>query len=593
MKTKSILAGLLSAVMCVSVMASCSGTGETSSSENSNPQQSQQSETSEKSEAADPSKLTLTIRDSGKNDSIKATFFNTQNQETQEVEMTKSGEEDTCNIFTCEGDSTKYNMVSLSYGKKTTKVVTFNSFISAWYLEQNALLPCLKDRDYVEPPKYTTEIMKFRGFDKKVNIWVPDDYDANAETKYSAIYMLDGQTVLDANLDPGNNRSWNVSQHVASMMDVTDNKAILVCIETMGSTEGNYSRDDELLPDIGQPKEMFGEQSSQLLGKEFADFVCGTVVPFVEENYNVYTDAANRAICGSSYGGIGSFYIGMEHPDVFGTAGVLSASFSIADSESWIKYVNEKISSGNLPFIFMYDGCYYSDNGALSELMNNLLIDSGFPKDKIVFCKNEVGEHDVMCWSAIYPQFLEAVFTQKLAAVTSGEKVEYIDKSKQHPALNPNAGNPSDEIENDQRPDYVKNYIFFDNSETKWDKVYAYTWGGAPVNKVTGETLDIKYADWPGIELEKIEGTDIYKCPALLGVGNLIFSSGVLDSDVAKGVVAYQTVNLVYSNVDCSGKVYTIDMSVEPEQGDGKLEATKFRYPEGQWVDYTGPDHTK
>lgn len=324
-----------------------------------------------------------------------------------------------------------------------------------------------------------------------------------------------------------------------------------------------------------------------MLCKEFGDYLNNTVVPYIEKNYNVYQEAAHRSICGSSLGGLASFYIGLEHPETFGTVGALSSTFSIGDDELWSDYLTPKYKADNLPFIFMYDGSYYDDNGAFSESMNNTMVENGYPKDKIVFCKYEPGKHEVPSWSGIYPQFLEAMFTQKLAAVKSGEPVEYIDKSKMHPALDPNLAGADDEIENDTRPDYIKNYIFYDNSETKWEKVYAYFWGGVPVNKVTGKVFSSKYAEWPGYEMEKVEGTDLYRMPVPKGVTNIIFSTGVKDVDVANGTVAYQTADLPFSNVNHSGKIYKIDTSVEPKQGTGKAEKTKYRYTEGEWTDYT------
>ncbi len=561
----------------------------TASEQSSQAESSAADEQSSKTEdsSSEVTKYTLTIRNAEKSAEMKAVFSNTQTDKTEEVRMTKTGEDDTCYIYTCESDPTAYNMFRISYNGSETRDVTFNTFTEAWYLYERELLPCRKDQDYVEKPDYKTEVLKFHGYDKKVHIWTPEGYDPNADTDYSVIYMLDGQTVIDAELDPGNNRSWSVAQHVTSMMDVTDNKAILVCVETMGSDDRAFSRDDELIPDLDFSEEIKQKADSKFLCKEFGDFLSDTVVPFVEENYKVVRDASHRSICGSSLGGLASFYIGLEHPETFGTLGALSSTFSVADEDTWKNYIMPKIQSGKLPFIFMYDGCYYEDNGALSEIMNNALIENGYPKDKIVFCKYEPGKHEVASWSGIYPQFLEAVFNQKLAAVRSGETVEYKDKSKLHPALDPSLASPEAEIKNDTRPDYIKNYIFYDNSETKWDRVFAYFWGGIPTNKVTGEVFDIKYADWPGYEMEKVEGTDLYRMPVPVGSSNIIFSTGVKDEDVAKGVVAYQTSDLIFSNVNNSGKIYKIDTSVEAKPGSGKAEKTKYRYSAGEWRDYT------
>ncbi len=605
MKTNRIFAGVLSTVLCLSVMAACGQQEASKSNEKSTIAEqsanSDESQSDEKSIATEQSSqteaeqegnsdmknYTLTIRDADKSSEMTAIFFNTQNGKTEEVKMTKTGEDDTCFIYTCEGDPSAYNMFHLAYNGSETRDVTFNTFIEAWYLYERELLPCQKDKNYIEKPSYQTVNLPFHDYDKNVHIWTPENYDTTADTKYSVIYMLDGQTVIDAELDPGNNRSWSVAQHVTSMMDVTDYKAILVCIETMGSEDGNFLREDELIPDLGFSKEIKEKSASRFLCKEFSDYLSDTVVPYVEENYNVYQDASHRSICGSSLGGLASFCIGFEHPEIFGTVGALSSTFSIGDEELWSNYLTPKLKAEHLPFIFMYDGSYYNDNGALSEAMNNALIENGYPKDKIVFCKYEPGKHEVPSWSGIYPQFLEAMFTQKLAAVKSGQPVEYIDKSQQHPALDPNLAKPDEEIENDTRPDYIKNYIFYDNSETKWEKVYAYFWGGMPVNKVTGEVFEQKYAEWPGYEMEKVEGTDLYRMPVPVGVTNIIFNTGVKDEDVAQGAVAYQTSDLVFSNVNHSGKVYKIDTSAEPQQGTGKAEKTKYRYTEGEWTDYT------
>ena len=91
---------------------------------------------------------------------------------------------------------------------------------------------------------------------------------------------------------------------------------------------------------------------------------------------------------------------------------------------------------------------------------------------------------------------------------------------------------------------------------------------------------------WPGIEMEQIEGTDIYRVAAPLGVTAIIFSNGILDKDVKEGVTAYQTGDLLYSDAACSGKIYKIDTSVPANQGTG-YEKTKYRYPSGKWSNYT------
>ena len=103
------------------------------------------------------------------------------------------------------------------------------------------------------------------------------------------------------------------------------------------------------------------------------------------------------------------------------------------------------------------------------------------------------------------------------------------------------------------------------------------------VNSITKEPY--YYADWPGFEMERIEGTDIYRAVAPFGVIGIIFDSGVSDKEVSEGKTAYQTTDLPYSNA-MIGKIYKIDMSVAPKADPGAMK-TKHRYSAGDWSDYS------
>ena len=127
-----------------------------------------------------------------------------------------------------------------------------------------------------------------------------------------------------------------------------------------------------------------------------------------------------------------------------------------------------------------------------------------------------------------------------------------------------------------------KGTLYFDNSKTKWDKVFVYWWDAIPTNKISGGFYG---KEWPGIELERIEGTDIYRAVMPMGPTKIVFSSGVKDEDVRKGTIAYQTDNMDYDNEKNSGQIFRIDTSVEPKPGKSN-EKTKFKYSSGSWEDF-------
>ena len=612
MKKKIIIAGLLSVACCLSVVTGCgnssqseqSSTGAQStvsqqtstedqskvseqSTEESSGTASQQSEQSEQSNVPETSMHTIYIRDEDKNAELTATFVNINSGNTHDVPMNKVSENDGYNMFTCEGDTEKYNMLRVTSADGVSKEISFNKLVSGWWMNGGELIPYAEGTDPHAEPKFETKQFKFDGDDKNVYIWTPADYDAASDEKYSTIYMTDGQNSLTTSLT-GILRCWNASESVTSMMAASDNKAILVCIDT-----GSDKRETELMPDIE------GLNDGKHNGTAFKDFVCKTIVPYVQQNYNVYDDAKHTSIAGSSLGGLESYYIAMEHPEIFGTVGAFSPSFWAFKEDVWKKYIDEKVKAQDHTFVYVYAGSYGSDTGFCDEPVYNYMVEAGYPKDKMVYSKNEEGEHNELYWRNTFPEFLESMFCQRVAALESGVKITYIDRElpdeikqmieqQEQSIAGDNSGTEtSAESSVDTRPDSVKNYVFFDNSETKWEKVYAYWWGASdmPTNKATGEEMYI--GDWPGFEMEQIEGTDIYRVGSPLNCSNIIFSSGVTDDEVKAGVIAYQTDDLAYSDELFSGKVYKIDMSVAPKKGSG-IEKTKFRYKKGSWSDYEG-----
>ena len=586
MKTKRVFAGVLSTALCMSLLTACgnadNGTSKTSESISTSNSATEQSTTGEKKT------YTLYIRDDAKSAEMTATFWNSSNDKTEDVKMEKAEETDKYILYSCEGDTNTYNMVHLSYGEsQPTMDVAFNEMVSGWYLYQDELLPYTKGKEPNYSPKYETKEFEFDGYKKNVHIWTPDDYDKDSADKYSVIYMLDGQSVLSKEI--GNEiQCWDVAEHVESMMSVTDNKAVIVAIETKGGImeDGKTinTRDDELIPDIGEFLEWNGQTvNSKKRGNDFSNFVYDTVVPYVEENYNVYTDAAHNAVAGSSYGGLGSFYIGMDHPDKFGTIGAFSASFQIYKPETLEEYAKKVIALENKPFVYFYAGGYATDTAASDVMLYNYLAENGYPKDKIVFNKDEDGEHFVPYWRNTYPEFLSAMFTGKVSALESGAAIAYanteeIDMTSTEPvSINPD----------DPRTGDVMNYFYFDNSETKWDKVYAWWWGDKPVNKITGEEWYGVKGPWPGVEMEKIGDTDIYRVVVPIGDLGLVLSSGVTDEEIENGTIGYQTKDLKFNSNINAGQIYKIDMSEEPVPGRG-IEKTKFKYNAGEWSNYTG-----
>lgn len=119
---------------------------------------------------------------------------------------------------------------------------------------------------------------------------------------------------------------------------------------------------------------------------------------------------------GSSLAGLESFYIGMEHPEKFGAVGAFSPTFGAIDSASWMEYLGKKKLDESSPFIYLYSGDP-QDNEWSAKGMIKCLQQLNYPASKMAYTKYPTGMHTVPYWRNIFPEYLEAAFDKKVAAI--------------------------------------------------------------------------------------------------------------------------------------------------------------------------------
>ena len=64
--------------------------------------------------------------------------------------------------------------------------------------------------------------------------------------------------------------------------------------------------------------------------------IINDTIPFLENEYRLYTDKWNRAICGNSFGGVAAGLMGWSHPELFGNIGFFAAP--VRYENIWKKY---------------------------------------------------------------------------------------------------------------------------------------------------------------------------------------------------------------------------------------------------------------
>ncbi len=144
-------------------------------------------------------------------------------------------------------------------------------------------------------------------------------------------------------------------------------------------------------------------------------------------------------------------------------------------------------------------------------------------------------------------------------------------------------------------------YIYFDNSETQWESVYAYWWNSDYERTFDFENNDYGWyqevygdgstygrpVDYPGTAMTQIPGTDIWQARVPFGAEMITFNSGKTDAQMRNGEIGYMTSDILFDAKTNAGQVYVVDTSNGPVRGYG-LDSTKFRYKQGEWKNYEG-----
>lgn len=149
--------------------------------------------------------------------------------------------------------------------------------------------------DYVLPAKDNTgefSYVEYKGLlsdDQDLGIYLPHNYDASRKEPYKVIYLSHG--------GGGNETDWFAMGHVNNIMDNLKKDYIVVTMDN-ASFEWDFEK--------------------------IEDNVLNCIIPYIEENYNVSTDAKDRAFAGLSMGCMTTFHMYYDHPSEFGYFGGFS-----------------------------------------------------------------------------------------------------------------------------------------------------------------------------------------------------------------------------------------------------------------------------
>ncbi len=257
-------------------------------------------------------------------------------------------------------------------------------------------------------PDVPSEIL---GRDRHVEIWLPPGYYENPDVRYPVLYMSDGQNLFDPRI-ANTGVDWGVDEAVVRLVEKGAMPPIIVV--------GAWSTDDrgrEYSPWHGAP--------------EYARFLVEELMPRVDREFRTLAGPENTAVMGSSMGGLLSFYLVTNHPDVFGSCGCESTHFALSESivKRYLRGVEAPADPDTVPFVVRdiengleapADSRYYfaygtrgldADYGPPHEVVREWLLGQGRVEGTdFVIREYEGADHNEASWRARIDDALAFMF---------------------------------------------------------------------------------------------------------------------------------------------------------------------------------------
>lgn len=156
------------------------------------------------------------------------------------------------------------------------------------------------------------------GVSRNVVVYVPPGYDADRTARYPVLYMHDGNNLFDSSQPFSAPSSWDVDAVFEAELDADRLRpGIIVGIPNNANRFDEYTH----VPDD------FGQGTVGGDGDLYAHFVAEQLKPLIDRRYRTRADRANTGVLGSSLGGLVSFHIGAQYPNVFRFVGGMSSTF--------------------------------------------------------------------------------------------------------------------------------------------------------------------------------------------------------------------------------------------------------------------------
>ena len=184
-----------------------------------------------------------------------------------------------------------------------------------------------------------------------LRVYVPAGYDENTCRALPVMYMQDGSNLFFPQ-EAFMGQDWGVSERLTLLNKMNAIKQMIIV--------GVFSADR---------MEEYTSPGYDTYGRSLVE----EVKPYIDSHFRTRPGPQTTGVMGSSLGGVVSFYIGWQWPEVFGNVGCLSSTFSHKDN-----LVQRVLNEGYRDVRFYIDSGWPGDNYEVGLAMAVALAERGY-----------------------------------------------------------------------------------------------------------------------------------------------------------------------------------------------------------------------
>jgi predicted alpha/beta superfamily hydrolase len=228
---------------------------------------------------------------------------------------------------------------------------------------------------------------------RDIIVWLPPSYDSLTQKRYPVLYMQDGQNIFDP-ATSSFGADWRVDEVADSLIKSKALKEIIIV-----GIYNTYQRRSE-----------YAENDT---GYAYMKFIVSELKPFIDLTYRTLPDRMNTAVAGSSLGGLISFLLVWNYPDIFSGAACLSPAFKISNID--VVSDVENYAGVKKPIKIYID----IGGAGLEEMLQpgvnamlSALKDKGYKEEEdLYYFRDKNAEHNEKAWAKRDWRFLEFLFS--------------------------------------------------------------------------------------------------------------------------------------------------------------------------------------